>query len=115
MKQMSRLVRPTLHIEAIADKGSDNRVLECAVAGQVDAIVTGDRKHLLPLRRYAGIPILSPTAFLEAWQQKTTRGSELRVTTLGTRFPSAQALIFGRRGVSVSVLGTAAEPGAWGG
>jgi len=44
-------------------------VLECAVAGQVDAIVTGDRKHLLSLRRYAGIPILSPSDFLEAWQR----------------------------------------------
>ncbi|HKG27258.1 MAG TPA: putative toxin-antitoxin system toxin component, PIN family [Thermomicrobiales bacterium] len=69
MRQISRLVRPAVRIEAILDKESDNRVLECAVAGQVDAIVTGDRKHLLSLRRYAGIPILSPSDFLEAWQR----------------------------------------------
>ncbi|HEY7034570.1 MAG TPA: ribbon-helix-helix protein, CopG family [Thermomicrobiales bacterium] len=48
---------------------SDNRILECAVAGAVDAIVTGDRRRLLPLRHYAGIPIMSPSAFLESWRQ----------------------------------------------
>jgi putative PIN family toxin of toxin-antitoxin system len=69
MKQTSRLVHPSVRLEVISDKESDNRVLECAVTGEVDAIVTGDRKHLLPLRRYAGIPILSPSDFLEAWQR----------------------------------------------
>jgi predicted nucleic acid-binding protein len=41
-------------------------VLECAVAGEADVIVTGDRKHLLPPGSYAGIPILSPREFLDA-------------------------------------------------
>ena len=58
-----------MRVAVIQDKESDNRVLECAVAGAVDAIVTGDRKHLLPLRRYADIPILSPSDFLAALER----------------------------------------------
>jgi len=44
---------------------ADAKILACAVAGKADAIVTGDRKHLLPLKRYKGIPIVSPAEFLE--------------------------------------------------
>lgn len=38
-------------------QGGDNRVLECAVEGRADLIVTGDR-DLLRLRHYAGIYIV---------------------------------------------------------
>jgi putative PIN family toxin of toxin-antitoxin system len=44
---------------------ADAKILACAVAGKADVIVTGDRKHLLPLKRYRGIPIVSPAEFLE--------------------------------------------------
>lgn len=43
----------------------DAKVLACAVAGKADVIVTGDRKHLLPLGNFRGIPILSPADFLD--------------------------------------------------
>jgi uncharacterized protein len=69
MRQISRLVHPTIRVTIIAGKESDNRVLECADAGRANCIVTGDRKHLLPLRQYHGIPILSPRAFLDAHQR----------------------------------------------
>ena len=42
---------------------NDNMVLEAAVAGQVDAIVSGD-EDLLALSPFEGIPVLSPAAFL---------------------------------------------------
>ena len=41
----------------------DNRVLECAVEGGADVIVSGDR-DLLALGRYAGIPVCRPQEFL---------------------------------------------------
>ena len=41
----------------------DDKVLEAAVAGEVDAIVTGD-KDLLVLDPFEGIPIVEPAAFL---------------------------------------------------
>jgi predicted nucleic acid-binding protein len=44
----------------------DEMILECAVAAEVDVIVSGDKKHLLPLRQFRGIPILSPADFLRA-------------------------------------------------
>jgi predicted nucleic acid-binding protein len=44
----------------------DEMVLECALAAEVDVIVSGDKKHLLSLRRFRGIPILSPSEFLRS-------------------------------------------------
>jgi putative PIN family toxin of toxin-antitoxin system len=44
---------------------ADAKILACGVAGKADVIVTGDKKHLLPLKRYRGIPIASPSEFLE--------------------------------------------------
>ncbi len=70
IRELSEIVRPTIRLAVVTTKPSDNRVLECAVAGSVDWIVTGDRKHLLPLGQYDGIPILSPRDFLTAFQQR---------------------------------------------
>lgn len=42
----------------------DNPVLECALAGSVDFIVTGD-KDLLTLNSFRKIPIITPRKFLE--------------------------------------------------
>jgi putative PIN family toxin of toxin-antitoxin system len=66
MRDVSRLVVPAVTLAVIAAKESDNRVLECAVAGRADVIVTGDRKHVLPLGSYEGIRIVSPAAFLRS-------------------------------------------------
>jgi predicted nucleic acid-binding protein len=38
--------------------------LECAVVGGATHIVTGDRRHLLPLGSYQGIAIVSAADFL---------------------------------------------------
>jgi uncharacterized protein len=37
----------------------DNMVLECAVVGNATHIVTGDKRHLLPLGSYEGIAIVN--------------------------------------------------------
>lgn len=49
---------------------SDNRILECAVEGKADYLVTGDKKHLLKLKDYKGIKILSPGEFLRKINDK---------------------------------------------
>jgi putative PIN family toxin of toxin-antitoxin system len=41
----------------VLEDEADNRILECAVAGNADFIVSGDR-HLLSLGKFRGIPIL---------------------------------------------------------
>ena len=58
------LVTPQETIRAITADVSDNLYLAMAVAGDADCIVSGD-KHLLRLQEYRGIPILTPTEFLD--------------------------------------------------
>ena len=65
MTNASQVVKPTKKIEKIKTDKSDNKILECAVEGKADYIVTGDKKHLLPLKKFKGIPIYSPQEFLK--------------------------------------------------
>ena len=57
------IVNPSKNLNVIERDPSDNRYLECAKEGNASYIVTGD-KHLLELKEYAGIVILTPTWFL---------------------------------------------------
>jgi uncharacterized protein len=51
-------------LRVIESDPDDNVVLECAVAGDATHIVTGDRRHLLPLVSYGGVAIVTATDFL---------------------------------------------------
>jgi predicted nucleic acid-binding protein len=51
-------------IEAITGDPADDAILASAVEADVDILVTGDRKHVLPLGRHRGIRILTPQALL---------------------------------------------------
>lgn len=42
----------------------DDAILECAVIGHADYIVTGDRRHLLPIGQFEGIQIITAADFL---------------------------------------------------
>jgi putative PIN family toxin of toxin-antitoxin system len=59
------LVKPDFALNVIAADPDDNRVLECAVAGKADFIVSGDR-HLLRLGSHTGIFILTVRQFMDA-------------------------------------------------
>jgi uncharacterized protein len=63
------LIDPAIVLDVVTDDPDDNRVLECAVAGRADYIVSGDR-HLLKLKEHAGIPILTARKFLDRLEQK---------------------------------------------
>ena len=64
IKTKTIFIHPKVKISMIKEKDDDNRILECAVEAEVDYLISGDRKHLLPLKEYQGIKILSPTDFL---------------------------------------------------
>ncbi|NJL05757.1 MAG: putative toxin-antitoxin system toxin component, PIN family [Chloroflexaceae bacterium] len=64
VQQHSIIVPIPNTLTGIVADPADHAVLECAVYGGATHIVTGDRKHLLPLGSYADIPILTPTAWL---------------------------------------------------
>ncbi len=51
------LVIPTIKLSVIKDDPDDDAILECAVTGDVNYIVSGDR-HLLDLGRYDKISII---------------------------------------------------------
>jgi putative PIN family toxin of toxin-antitoxin system len=58
------LVGPDFELNAIPDDPDDNRVLECALAGKADFVVSGDR-HLLRIGNYEGIAIVTTRQFIE--------------------------------------------------
>ena len=61
--RISELVTPDTVPEVIERDPSDNHILGCALAGEADLIVTGDR-DLLHLKSYQGIGIVRPADFL---------------------------------------------------
>lgn len=61
--QTSIFVTPTITIDACRDP-DDNRILECAISGNADFIITGDR-DLLTLSPFRGIQILTVRQFLD--------------------------------------------------
>lgn len=67
-----QLVNPRKRLRVVIEDDPDNRILECAVAADASCIVTGDTRHLLPLKSYHRILILSPSEFLR--KQTTKRG-----------------------------------------
>ena len=52
-----------LTLNVIRDDPSDNKILACAVEGEVDFIISGDR-HLIELKEFQGIPIVNPATFV---------------------------------------------------
>lgn len=60
----SVLVVPEESVNVVREDEPDNRILECALAATADIVVTGDQ-HLLKLKRFRGILIVSPREFLD--------------------------------------------------
>jgi len=59
-----RRVTITNTLKVVAADPDDDKVVECAVVGGATHIVTGDRRHLLPLRGYQSISIVTAADFL---------------------------------------------------
>lgn len=62
MTEISTIVAPKGRLRVVKDD-PDNRVLECAVAGRAEAIVTGD-KALLALKQFRNVRLLPLNAYL---------------------------------------------------
>jgi putative PIN family toxin of toxin-antitoxin system len=58
------VVNPGVLLDVVGDDPDDNRVLECALTGEADYVVSGDR-HLLKLGSVEGIPILTTRQFID--------------------------------------------------
>ena len=62
LSELAEFVNPTEKIRVLKDE-PDNRILECAVSGNADIIVTGD-KEMLKLREYGKIKLMSLKEYL---------------------------------------------------
>ena len=69
---LATLVRPSVRLSGIVTHDQDHRILECALAARADFLVTGDKKHLQPLKTFRGIPIVSPREFLDLLRRAPT-------------------------------------------
>src|SRR3989344_5146908 len=58
------LVEPEEEIDIVKEDPDDNKFIEAAVAGKVSYIVTQDN-HLLKIKEFRGIKILTPSEFLD--------------------------------------------------
>jgi len=66
IKSISTIAVPKEKLSIIKDDPDDNVILECAIAGNVDCVVSND-KHLLKLKKFRNILILTPDDFVEKY------------------------------------------------
>ena len=65
VRELAQSVSPQKKVKLVKQDESDNRVLECALACGADYLVTGDHKHLIPLKRVGLVEIVTPARLLE--------------------------------------------------
>jgi putative PIN family toxin of toxin-antitoxin system len=64
LSELGELVKPIKKVRIFKDE-PDNRILECAIHGRADVLVTGD-KEILQLREYKGIKMVSLKEYVES-------------------------------------------------
>jgi len=64
IENAATVMEPPRLEEVIESGHPDNRVLECAVAASAGYLVTGDRRHLLPIGEHQGTMIVNAPRFL---------------------------------------------------
>jgi putative PIN family toxin of toxin-antitoxin system len=64
IRRIAKVVFPKIKLNIIKNDPPDNHILECALAGQANFIVTGDKKHLRVLNQFRNIKILLPAEFI---------------------------------------------------
>jgi len=71
IESFSRVAVISGSLQVVAQDAEDDKVVECAVVGGATHIVTGDKRHLLPLGNYQGIQIISARALLDLIGEET--------------------------------------------
>ena len=69
IQRRSYVSKGEYHLEPLASNPADTVVLQAAVEGHATHIVTGDKKHLLPLKEIQGIAILPPQDYLSRFHK----------------------------------------------
>ena len=61
----SILVEPKEKLEIVKNNPKDNKFFEAAITGNVEYIISQDKKHILSIKEYKGIKTISPEEFLK--------------------------------------------------
>ena len=64
ISQISEIIEVKSRINLVKEDPSDNKIIECAIDGNANYIITKDN-HLLKFKEYKGIKILNPEDFLK--------------------------------------------------
>lgn len=65
ISKFTKIVAPGQKVNLIKKDSRDNRVLEAAKEVNADFIISGDIKHILPLKRFEEIKIVSAADFIK--------------------------------------------------
>jgi len=77
LRRLGLVVNPRPFASAVPENHPDNRVLDCAVHTSANYLVTGDKRHLLPLEEFEGVRILRAPEFLEILDGETASLGQL--------------------------------------
>ena len=66
LRVSATIIEPQQLPDVIEHNEADNRILACAMESAADYLVTGDRRHLLPLGEHLGTKIVNAPRFLSA-------------------------------------------------
>lgn len=69
IRKSSHTIKPKVRMQIIKTDTKDNRILECALAAKADYLVTGDKKHILPLGKINECKIVSAKEFMGIIEQ----------------------------------------------
>ena len=64
LEELAVLVEPVKIPDVIPHRHADNLILACAAQCSADYLVTGDRRHLLPIGQYGNTRIINARDFL---------------------------------------------------
>lgn len=67
-KKNIEIVKPKEHFDIVKEDPDDNIFLDCAIESNVKYIITGN-DHLLNLKEFKGIKIITPSDFLEVYKK----------------------------------------------
>ena len=70
LTEIAQVIVPTDTVNVVPNQYADNRILDYAAAFRADYLVTGDRRHLLPIRRYETANIVNAATFLAILDQE---------------------------------------------
>ena len=71
LRRLAVVVSPTDVPRVVPTDPDDDHVIAAAVAGQVDLIASGDKRDLLPMGSFQGIPIITARAAVERLEARS--------------------------------------------